>query len=184
MNAYKFAFLGDSAVGKTSIISRFKTDTFYPYYIPTIFVDSDETGYQKKFKIEDKIYKYITIEYSGNTKWYNGEPIPNFFTYVDGIFIIYDVSSRESFENIDFWINEIGKSHNFYGLFLVANKCDKEREISEEEGIMKSKSIGYRYIETSAKTRYKIDELFINMTNEVNRNKPINIVKKLPATLA
>ena len=78
-------------------------------------------------------------------------------------FLVYDVSSRKSFESIPDWIRE-ARQYGFFpskdNMVLCANKIDKVRAISEEEGISLAKSYGFTYFDISASSGACIDDMF------------------------
>ena len=98
--------------------------------------------------------------------------------------VVYDITERESFENLNSWLIEIEKNanKNVYKL-LIGNKCDLEekRKVSYQEGKDFAESNGMKFIETSAKTASKVQEAFELLTNEIiksNINKEKGLEKK------
>ena len=101
-----------------------------------------------------------------------------------GVLVVYDITERESFENLNSWLIEIEKNanKNVYKL-LIGNKCDLEekRKVSYQEGKDFAESNGMKFIETSAKTASKVQEAFELLTNEIiksNINKEKGLEKK------
>ena len=81
----------------------------------------------------------------------------------DGVILVYDITSQESFRKIDFWIQELhNKNRDSKVLMLVGNKTDldNEREVSFQQGEKKANEIGCPFMETSAKTNHNIKECF------------------------
>ena len=102
----------------------------------------------------------------------------------NGVLVVYDITERESFENLNSWLIEIEKNanKNVYKL-LIGNKCDLEdkRQVSFQEGKDFAESNGMKFIETSAKTASKVQEAFELLTNEIiksNLNKEKGLEKK------
>ena len=94
-----------------------------------------------------------------------------------GVLVVYDITDRESFENINSWLIEVEKNanKNIFKL-LVGNKCDLEsdRKVSYQEGKDFADSNGMKFIETSAKTDQKVAEAFELLADEIiktNMNK-------------
>lgn len=85
----------------------------------------------------------------------------------NGILVVYDITDRESFSNLNSWLIEIEKSasKNVYKL-LIGNKCDLEekRAVSFQEGKDFAETNGMKFIETSAKTCQKVEEAFELLT--------------------
>ena len=78
--------------------------------------------------------------------------------------VVFDVTERTSFENLEVWINEIKEkdSHSNYQIVILGNKSDRDdqRKITFEEASNYSESKGYQYFEVSAKTNSNIDSAF------------------------
>ena len=98
--------------------------------------------------------------------------------------VVYDITDRESFENLNSWLIEIEKNanKNVYKL-LIGNKCDLEdkRKVTFQEGKDFAESNGMKFMETSAKTASKVQEAFELLTNEIiksNLNKEKGLEKK------
>ena len=88
----------------------------------------------------------------------------------NGVLVVYDITDRESFENLNSWLIEIEKNanKNVYKL-LIGNKCDLEekRKVSYQEGKEFASSNGMQFIETSAKTDTKVKDAFEMLTQEI-----------------
>lgn len=161
--------VGDTQVGKTSILSRYVNGEFNANYLATVGVDflSKDVEYDGK-KIRVKIYdtagqeRYVTLAKS-------------FFNNAEGILIVYDVTNKETFDNLKFWIQSF-KSYNneerSLPAILVGNKIDAEnREVNKEEGEELGRENGFQYFETSAKTGENIEEAIKYIVMRVLGNK-------------
>ena len=88
----------------------------------------------------------------------------------NGVLVVYDITDRESFENLNSWLIEIEKNanKNVYKL-LIGNKSDLEekRKVTFQEGADFAKSNGMEFIETSAKTASKVQEAFELLTQKI-----------------
>ena len=88
----------------------------------------------------------------------------------NGVLVVYDITDRESFENLNSWLIEIEKNanKNVYKL-LIGNKSDLEekRKVTFQEGTDFAKSNGMEFIETSAKTASKVQEAFELLTQKI-----------------
>ena len=87
----------------------------------------------------------------------------------------YDITDRESFNNINNWLTEVKKHAGPQVIkFLVGNKCDleNERKVSKKEGQDFADSLGIQFLETSAKEKINIDEIFIKLASTVYESLP------------
>ena len=140
--------IGDSTVGKTSILSRFANGTFNSNYLATVGLDNftkDETIDNKTVRI--KIWDTAGQErYKALTK--------GFFRNAQGIMIVYDVTNAETFENLQIWIKSIkdhmGPDTENIPSIIIGNKVDsEEREVKFEEAELFSKGYNYPYFDTN-----------------------------------
>ena len=88
----------------------------------------------------------------------------------NGVLVVYDITDRDSFENLNSWLIEIEKNanKNVYKL-LIGNKSDLEdkRKVTYQEGKEFATSNGMQFIETSAKTDSKVKDAFELLTQEI-----------------
>ena len=88
----------------------------------------------------------------------------------NGVLVVYDITDRDSFENLNSWLIEIEKNanKNVYKL-LIGNKSDLEsnREIKKEEGEEFASINGLEFFETSAKENYQVQEAFITLARDI-----------------
>ena len=162
----KLIIVGDSNVGKTSILLQYIEEKYSLDHVPTLGIEYniktfDYKNYQIKLQIWDT---------AGQERFRS--VTNNFFHCADGILFVYDISDHRSFEGVKSWIqeaNEIGK--DFQGL-LVGNKCDlNKREVSKDELNNFCKENKIEYIEVSAKDNINIQETFKKMVELLFRDK-------------
>ena len=157
--AFKLILGGDGAVGKTSMVHRYVENVFAKDYKSTI-----GTSIMKKecsFKELDSTVRFIIWDLAGQAQ-FKRVRLKYLANAITGI-LVYDVTNRASFENIDKnWYPEIKKVSPNVALILVGNKIDlkEERVVSSEEGESLSKKLKLTYIETSAKTGENINDAF------------------------
>lgn len=175
----KLLILGDGKVGKTSILLRFTEEYFPTSHIQTLGIDFK----LKVQTIENKTYKFQIWDTAGQERF--RKLTTAYYKNAKGIILVFDVTRRESFDMVSFWMSEIQKhALDEVVKVLVGNQVDKDgRVVSEAEGSSKAREFGVEYFETSAKTGVGIDELFTHMamnTKDVEDNKfsnPRNSVK-------
>ena len=182
---FKILLIGNSGVGKSSLLLRFADDTFTDNFMPTIGVDFkirtlEVDGRTIKLQIWDTAgqerFKTITSSY------YKG---------AHGIIVVYDITDKESFKNIDNWMNEVEKhASDNVSRILVGNKCDMDesRQVTTDEGKELADQYNIRFMETSAKESANVEEAFTLMTKEIksrvvhtDQRKPTQTGKKLSA---
>jgi len=154
---YKLVVTGDSGVGKTSLLVQFAKKRFVADYKPTLGVDIFKYSYM----IEERAMDLMAWDVSGEKIFSKFRK--SYYPGAEAIFILYDVTNPESFNDVDDWIKEIkpdAKKDVVY--VLIGNKIDlkKERKISEKKGKKLANKFGFIYYETSAKTGKNIDSLF------------------------
>jgi len=110
----------------------------------------------------------------------------------NGVFVVYDITDRSSFENVSSWLTEIEKnaSKNVYK-FLIGNKTDLEdkRKVTYQEGKDFATSNGMQFLETSAKTASKVQEAFESLALEImkltsNKDKGIKTKENAKITIS
>lgn len=157
LNKYKLVFLGEQAVGKTSIITRFMYDTFDYNYQATIGIDF----LSKTMYLEDRSVRLQLWDTAGQERFRS--LIPSYIRDSSAAVVVYDVTNRGSFLNTAKWVEDVrterGKD---VCIILVGNKNDitDRRQVSTEEGEQKAKEFNIMFIETSAKAGHNVKQLF------------------------
>merc|ERR1712050_811978 len=101
LNKYKLVFLGEQAVGKTSVITRFMYDTFDNSYQATIGIDF----LSKTFYLEDRAVRLQLWDTAGQERFRS--LIPSYIRDSSGAIVVYDISNRHSFINTSKWIEDV-----------------------------------------------------------------------------
>lgn len=164
---FKYIIIGNPSVGKSCLLNQFLNNRFSDEYEITVGVEfgaktvNIEDGNKVKLQIWDtagqESFKSITRGY------YRSAAV--------GL-IVYDVTSRESFENIGSWLKECKQHGNKeMTLVLVGNKIDleNEREVTYEEAEQYANQNDMLFFETSAKTSNHVLDLFVQSANKVNK---------------
>lgn len=153
----KIIFLGNSGVGKSSIIQRYIYDSFNKDYQATVGLDF----LGKLITLNNEKVRLLLYDTAGQEKYRS--LIPMYIRNSNVIIIVYDISNKQSFSKIDDWINEtsdLDKSQSFY--VILGNKSDlsEARQVTEEEGKQYSEEKGFIFGEVSAKTGDNIENIF------------------------
>ena len=175
---FKVIFVGDAGVGKTQIIKNFLGEKFSDVYELTSGVED----ISKDITIQGTKRRLQMFDCPGQEK-YKGI----ISSYVKGssiVFLIYDVTSKSSFDNIQTWIDFIKDKEKNTTLVLCGNKIDLEnREVTTEEGEALAQKEKIAFFEVSAKTGEKIKNMFytvvdLSILNGCKLTKE-NLVKEL-----
>jgi len=164
---FKLLIIGDSGVGKSSLLLRFADNTFSGTYITTIGVDFkirtiDLGGEKCKLQIWDTAgqerFRTITSTYYRGTH---------------GVIVVYDVCSGDTFANVRRWIHEIDNNCDNVARILVGNKDDEpERKVVPTSDAQKfAQQIDIPFFETSAKENKNVEEMFNKITELVLKDK-------------
>ena len=154
---FKVLLIGNSDVGKSSLILRYVDQVWNDVFVPTIGVDFKV----KSLEIEKKSIKLQIWDTAGQERFRN--VISSYFKGAHGILLIFDITSRNSFKELENWLGEVERNASSQILkILIGNKCDleEEREISKDEGEAFAMRNGMQYIETSAKINTNVNEAF------------------------
>ena len=164
----KLILLGDSGVGKTNLISRYISNSFDENTRATIGVEF----FCKNFRINKK--RTIKVEIWDTAGQERYKAITSvYYKGAKGAFIVYDITSRKTFENIDKWIGEIKeRTTDDVKLIIIGNKTDlnNEREVKSEEALIKYQDMDIPLIETSALEDTNVNEAFINLIKIVYKD--------------
>ena len=163
---YNIILLGNSAVGKTSIFNRFSGNKVSGKFISTIGCDT--TRYYIKYK--NQKYKLNFRDPAGQEKF--KAVTKSFMKQNDGVLFIFDISNRESFEDLKTWCDLYKEQNeNFVGI-LIGNKSDCKRKVSEQEAKLFALEYGLRkYFETSAKLDKNIKKSITYLLEQIIKSK-------------
>ncbi|ETO19253.1 Ras family protein [Reticulomyxa filosa] len=161
----KLVLLGDQKVGKSCVVLRFVKDEFDPFKYPTIgatyLAQSVVLGNQQlvKFEIWDT---------AGQEKYRSLAPL--YYHGASAALIVYDITSKESFDNAKWWVNEVqSKEGSHVVIALAGNKLDlsANRQVSTSEAQQYAQENKFIFFETSAKNDTNIKEIFKAIAEEV-----------------
>ena len=165
----KLLIVGDSNVGKTSILSQYLEVKFPSDHVATIGVEYRIKMFNyNNFKIKLQIW-----DTAGQERFHS--ITNNFFRKADGILFVFDISDHVSFEGVKRWVNEAEEIGENYKQLLIGNKCDlSKRDINEEELKKFCDEKNIEYFEVSAKENINIKELFNKIVELLLKDKDDN----------
>ena len=161
---FKILLIGNSGVGKSSLLLRFADDTFTDNFMPTIGVDFKI----RTLEVDGKTIKLQIWDTAGQERFKT--ITSSYYKGAHGIIVVYDVTDKESFKNIDTWMNEVEKhASDNVSRILVGNKSDltDSRQVTTDEGKELADQYNIRFMETSAKESANVEEAFTLMTKEI-----------------
>ena len=162
---FKFLILGDSQIGKTSILERYVNDSFKENYLVTVGVD-------KRFKYvkANGIDIDITLtDTAGQERFRSLSKMS--YKNADGILVGFALNAPETLESVSYWIDQINNNTSKGGnvsLVLFGNKCDDKNNIKIKKDKIDeiSSKYGLKYFETSAKLDINIKNIFEYLVKE------------------
>lgn len=164
---FKLLMIGDAGVGKSSMLIRFTDDnaSFDDHIQSTIGVDFKV----KHLEVNSKRVKLTVWDTAGQERFRT--LTSSYYRGAQGVVMVYDVTRRESFENLDQWLREVKmySPNNGEGVvkLLVGNKVDLERQVPREEAEEWARNQGMLFLEASAKTKKGVQECFMEVVQKI-----------------
>ena len=171
---FKIITLGNSGVGKTSIIRRFIYDNYTEDTMTTIGVSM---SYKDITLSNGKIIKLKLIDTAGQEKYM--ALAKSYYKNADGVFFIFSFDDKNSVESIKIWVNEFNENNKNIGdylipQYLIGNKSDiniNEREVKDDLiEKFRSESKIEHYETTSAKDNVNINKIFQEISEMIYKN--------------
>ncbi|EOA31355.1 hypothetical protein CARUB_v10014528mg, partial [Capsella rubella] len=164
---FKIVLIGDSAVGKSNLLSRFSRDEFDTNSKATIGVEFQT----QLVEIEGKEVKAQIWDTAGQERF--RAVTSAYYRGAFGALIVYDITRSDTFESVKRWLQEL-HTHcdTAVAQMLVGNKCDLEdiRAVSVEEGKALAEEEGLFFMETSALDATNVDKAFEIVIREIFNN--------------
>ena len=178
----KLILVGDSGVGKTNILSKYLKNNFDPDSKATVGVEFGT----KNIEIDNKKIKVQIWDTAGQERYRS--ITSTYYKGAKGAFIVYDITRKSTFDNIDKWIGDLKNNGDENMIvYLVGNKSDLNdmREVRKDEAMTKSEKYNIAFSETSALYGDNIHKIFqdlmekvyINFYRNTNTNKDKEINK-------
>ena len=162
----KYIIIGDPSVGKSNLLMKFAHNKFTEEYQTTIGVEFGA----KNIQIKDQIYRIQIWDTAGQE---NFRSITRaYFKNCVCAMVVYDITSRKSFENVQNWLQDVhDQSPKTILIILIGNKIDLEnkRDVSYDEGKEYAIKNGLIFMETSAKTGEGVEEIFKQSAEEIDK---------------
>ena len=167
---FKLIVLGDSGVGKSSIVERLVNDNFKESNNSTIGI----SYFRKSIKHNGKYVNFDIWDTAGQEIY--ADLLTLYYRNIDITLIVYDITSKKSFERLKYYVEKAfyyNKDKKII-LIIIGNKTDlsDSRKVPLETVFKYVKSIKGFYIETSAKNSHNIDKLFDEVKNSISMLEP------------
>nr|XP_055032911.1 ras-related protein Rab-37 isoform X4 [Misgurnus anguillicaudatus] len=164
---HKTILVGDSGVGKTSLLVQFDQGKF----IPGSFSATVGIGFTNKVLTVDELKVRLQIWDTAGQERFRSVTHA-YYRDAQALLLLYDITSRSSFDNTRAWLTEIHEyAQDDVVIMLIGNKTDMSntRVIRREDGEKLAREFGVIFLETSAKTGLNVDQAFITVAKELVR---------------
>ena len=174
---FKIIIIGDSGVGKSSLLKRAVQNRFDGSYQATI-------GFEfllMHFKVNDLKIKLQIWDTCGQEMYRS--LVQGFYRNTSLAIIVYDISSKKSYEGLDIWLKDLRQhTEENIPVFIIGNKMDLERQVSAEDAkIFAVSNRTIFFTECSAKTGEKVKSIFFEVAlHFYNTYKKFNEQNKAP----
>ena len=160
---FKILVLGDSSVGKTTLLLKYVDGYFPTLYVATIGVEFKT----KKINVDGIDITLQIWDTAGQERFRS--VTKSFLKGADGIIYVYDVTNKESFDNLKTWINTAEESITDFKKIIIGNKIDIEdkKKVSTEMLEKFCEKQNLKGLETSAKNGTNVNEIFELLTKMI-----------------
>lgn len=173
---FKILFIGDRGVGKSCLFQRFQ-NPFYNIFMSTMTIGLEIDT--ESFKCGSKFVHLEVIDTAGQEQFFAVQAM--YFRGVHGIFLVCDVTNRETFHHVPRWLDlaRLYCTESNALIILIGNKIDQvsNREVSYEEGQALAKCHGLSYMEASALDVGRIEEMYKTMIQLLTRSVDLGQIK-------
>ena len=160
---FKILLIGDSGVGKSSIMTRYIDGHFSETFISTIGVDFKI----RNVEVEGKNIKLQVWDCAGQERFRS--ITSSYYRGAHGVLLVYDITDRSTFESLNHWYDEVDKLCNFSSeIFIIGNKSDMEdRKVNYEDGEKFAESLDCRFTETNEKEDQNVEKIVNQMAENL-----------------
>jgi len=161
---FKLVLLGDTSVGKSSIVIRFVKGQFSEYQESTI----GAAFLTQTVPVQDCTVKFEIWDTAGQERYHSLAPM--YYRGAAAAIVVYDITSQESFHRAKSWVKELQRQGSpDVVIALAGNKIDREeeREVAAADAKQYADDNSLYFIETSAKTNVNVRELFLAIARQL-----------------
>jgi len=164
---YKLVLLGETSVGKSSLVIRFVKGQFHEYQESTI----GAAFLTQTVVVGDYTVKFEIWDTAGQERYHSLAPM--YYRGAAAAIVVYDITSAPSFGRAKTWVKELQRQGSQdVVIALAGNKVDREseRKVSADEARKYAEENGLAFIETSAKTNINVRELFLAIARKLPKD--------------
>jgi len=170
MREYKLVVLGSGGVGKSALTVQFVQGIFVEKYDPTI-----EDSYRKQVEVDGQQCMLEILDTAGTEQFTAMRDL--YMKNGQGFVLVYSITAQGTFNDLQDLREQIlrVKDADEVPLVLVGNKCDleDERVVGKDQGQSLAKMFGNcAFLETSAKSKLNVNEIFYDLVRQINRSSP------------
>lgn len=172
MFQFKLVLLGESAVGKSSLVLRFVKDVFQEYQESTI----GAAFLTQTVVIDDSTIKFEIWDTAGQERYHSLAPM--YYRGAQAAVVVYDITNMESFVRAKQWTLEIQRQASPHIVIALAgNKADlgDQRRVPYDDGAAFSEQNGLLFLETSAKSAMNVNDLFVAIAKRMTRTLELGV---------
>jgi Ras-related protein Rab-8A len=167
----KLLLIGDSGVGKSSVLLRYCNDSYSESFITTIGIDFKI----KNIQLNSKQIKLQIWDTAGQERFRSNTT--SYLRGAHGIILMYNITDRNTFTSIRDWVEQIQMHADInVNKILVGSKCDleDERAISYEEGQAFASEYNIQFFEVSSKKDLNVEKMFLTISEDVKNRVTVD----------
>jgi len=171
MKEYKLVVLGTGGVGKSALTVQFVQGIFVEKYDPTI-----EDSYRKQVEVDGNQCMLEILDTAGTEQFTAMRDL--YMKNGQGFVLVYSITAQSSFNELEDLREQIlrVKDTDNVPMVLVGNKCDLEddRSVGKEQGQVLARKFNCSFMETSAKNKINVNEIFYDLVRQINKQAPMS----------
>ncbi|KAK7592834.1 hypothetical protein V9T40_007586 [Parthenolecanium corni] len=169
MREYKIVVLGSGGVGKSALTVQFVQGIFVEKYDPTI-----EDSYRKQVEVDGQQCMLEILDTAGTEQFTAMRDL--YMKNGQGFVLVYSITAQSTFNDLQDLREQIlrVKDTDDVPMVLVGNKCDleEERVVGKEQGVNLSRQFSCAFMETSAKAKINVNDIFYDLVRQINKKSP------------